>query len=168
MPRSFDASVDFPVTVDQVHSALCDEDYWQARIAAFQAGTATLDSLTVDSDDTVTVAVSLGVSRDRLPALVTKLAGGDLEWTQTQRWSPVGRDRVRGEINMAVARVSASAAGQGLLVPDGNGSRLDLTGTIKVKVPVVGGAIERFLGSQLGNDLRAFERFTTEWIAENH
>jgi Protein of unknown function (DUF2505) len=167
MPRSFDSSVDLPVTVEQVHSAFCDENYWQARVAAFQVGTATLDSLTVDPDDTVTVAVRLRVFRDRLPALVTRLSGGDLELTQTQSWIRIGGDRVRGEVNLALSRASVSAVGKGLLAPAGNGSRLDVTSTVKVKVPLVGGAIESFVGSQLGNDLRAFERFTTEWIAEN-
>jgi hypothetical protein len=60
-----------------------------------------------------------------------------------------------------------SSVGKALLVPAGNGSRLDLTTTVKVKVPLLGGAIESFVGSQLGNDLKALEQFTTEWIAEN-
>jgi 3'(2'), 5'-bisphosphate nucleotidase len=34
--------------------------------------------------------------RDGLPKLVTKLPGGDLEMKQTQSWSRIGRDRVRG------------------------------------------------------------------------
>jgi hypothetical protein len=54
MPRSFDVSFESPATVDQVHSTFADEDYWLARIAAFDAGI-TLDSLTVDSDGAVTV-----------------------------------------------------------------------------------------------------------------
>jgi hypothetical protein len=166
MPRSFDSSVDLPVTVEQVHSAFCDEDYWQARVAAFQIGTATLDSLTVDSDDTVTVVFRQSVFRDRLPALITRLSGGDLEFVQTQTWTRIG-DRMRGEVNLALSKPSASSVGKGMLAPAGNGSRLKLTATVTVKVPLVGGALESLVGSQLGNDLRAFERFTTEWIAEN-
>ena len=55
MPRSFDVSVESPASVEQVHGAFSDEEYWLARFAAFGAST-TLDSLIVDSDGTVTVS----------------------------------------------------------------------------------------------------------------
>ena len=35
MPRSFDVSVESPASVEQVHCAFSDEDYWLARFAAF-------------------------------------------------------------------------------------------------------------------------------------
>ena len=47
MPRSFDVSADSPATVEQVHSALCDEGYWLARLATM-AGSTELESLIVD------------------------------------------------------------------------------------------------------------------------
>ena len=46
MPRSFDFSAESPASVDDVLAAYRDENYWQARLAAFSAGppAATLDS----------------------------------------------------------------------------------------------------------------------------
>ena len=52
MPRSFDVSFESPASVEQVHAAFSDEDYWLARLAAFGADS-TLDSLIVDADSTV-------------------------------------------------------------------------------------------------------------------
>ena len=57
MPRSFDVSFQSPASVEQIHSAFGEEDYWLARIAAF-GGSKTLDSLIVDPDGTVTVSVT--------------------------------------------------------------------------------------------------------------
>ena len=54
MSRSLALSLDAPVGVDEILAAFADEDYWRARLAAFDSGTATLDGLTVDPDGSVT------------------------------------------------------------------------------------------------------------------
>ena len=77
MPRSFDLAVEFPASVEQVHSAFSDEDYWLARLAAF-GGSNTLDSLIVDADGTVTVATTQDLRRHALPRMVAKLFPGDI------------------------------------------------------------------------------------------
>ena len=48
MPRSFDLSADYHRTVEQVHAAFSDEEYWLARLADSGADAATLDSMSVD------------------------------------------------------------------------------------------------------------------------
>ena len=40
--------------------------------------------------------------------------------------------------------------------------------TCKASVPLVGGKVEKFIGSQLLELLNAEQRFTTRWIADNH
>jgi hypothetical protein len=167
MPRSFDLSVESPAGVEQVLSAFGDEDYWRARLAAFGNGTATLGSLIVDAGGTVIVVITLSLFGDRLPKLVTQLHRGDLEMVRNERWSRIGGGRVRGEINVAVPGAPLSAVGEALLAPVRNGSRLKYTTTVEVKVPLVGGKIESFIGGQLAEGITAIQRFTTEWIVEN-
>ena len=167
MPRSFDLSVESPVSVEQVLSAFGDDDYWRARLAAFGNGTATLSSLIVDAGGTVTVVIKLSLFRDRLPKLVTQLHRGDLEMVRNERWSRIDGGRVRGEVNAAVPGAPLSAVGEALLAPVRNGSRLTYTTTMEVKVPLVGGKIESFIGGQATEQIAAIQRFTTEWIAEN-
>ncbi len=41
------------------------------------------------------------------------------------------------------------------------------TATVEVRVPLVGGKIENFIGGQLVDLLIAEQRFTTVWITEN-
>lgn len=57
--------------------------------------------------------------------------------------------------------------GTAVLAPAGPGSRLEFTVEVEVRVPLVGGKIESFIGSQLVDLLIAEQRFTTVWIAEN-
>ena len=39
--------------------------------------------------------------------------------------------------------------------------------TVEVRIPLVGGKVENFIGNQLVDLLIAEQRFTTMWIAEN-
>src|SRR5271165_6622161 len=160
MPRSFDSSLKSPASVDQVLSAFGDEDYWRARLAAFGNGTATLGSLIVDASGTLTVVIKLSLFRDRLPKLVTQLHRGDLEMVRNERWSRIDGGRVRGEVNAAVPGAPFSAVGEALLAPVRDGSRLEYTTTVEVKVPLVGGKIESFIGGQAAEQIAAIQHFT--------
>ena len=54
-----------------------------------------------------------------------------------------------------------------LLAPTQDGSRLRFTATVEVKVPLVGGKIESYIGGQLAEQIHAMQRFTTAWITKN-
>src|SRR5438876_10278309 len=49
VPRSVDFSLESSASVEQIHSAFSDEDYWLARLAAF-GGIGKLDSLIIGTD----------------------------------------------------------------------------------------------------------------------
>jgi hypothetical protein len=165
MPRSFDVSFESAASVEQVHSAFSDDDYWRARLAAL--GTATLDSLIVDAGGTVTVATTQDLRHDLLPGLFAKLYPGDLEVVHNETWSPIGGGRVRGQVSIAVPGAPGSGLGAALLAPAQNGSLLKYTATVEVKVPLVGRKIESYIGAQVVERITAIQRFTTVWIAEN-
>jgi hypothetical protein len=44
---------------------------------------------------------------------------------------------------------------------------LEFNATVEVRIPLVGGKIENFIGNQLVDLLLAEQRFTTEWLREN-
>ena len=169
MPHSFDLSTESPASVDQVHAAFRDEDYWQARLIAvgFGPGVAKLDSLIVDDAGTVTVAATFRLVRERMPKLVSRLGRGDLVMVHTETWSPVDDHQVRGAVCVAMRGTPVSALGAALLAPLVGGSRLSYSTTVTVKVPLVGGKIESYMGSRLAEGIMDIQRFTTTWIAEN-
>jgi Protein of unknown function (DUF2505) len=166
MPRSFDVLVDSPVSVEQVHSAFGDEDYWLARIAAF-GGSKTLDSLVVDSDGTVTVTITEDLRRNALPGILANLYRGDLNVRSTETWRPVADRQVSGEISVAVTGAPGSGHGAAVLAPVPNGSRLTFTATVEFKVPLVGGTIESYVAREFARGIPEIQRFTTEWIFEH-
>jgi hypothetical protein len=165
VPRSFALEAESPSSVPQFRAAFGDEGYWKARLAAMDNGQ--LDSISVDAAGTVTVGSTFRLLPDGMPKLVTQLRRGDLRITHRETWSRVESGRVRGTVNVELSGIPLSASGAGLLTPSGDGSQLSYTATVAVKVPVLGGAVESFVGSQLASWIREISSFTTEWIDEH-
>ncbi|UMB71698.1 DUF2505 domain-containing protein [Mycobacterium paraterrae] len=167
MSRSLTLSLDAPVGVDEILVAFADVDYWRARLAAFDGGTATLDGLTVDPDRAVTAQLTVSLFANRLPKVVTALVPGEFEMARTETWRPVGDGTARGAITVKVPGAPVSAVGTVSLVPAGSGSRLDFSTTVRVNIPLVGGQVESFIVSRLGEEISAVQRFTNNWIVTN-
>jgi hypothetical protein len=167
MPHSFDLSAEYRGTVEQVHAAYSDEQYWMARLADSGADTATLDSMTVGSDGTIRVATTQTLRSDRLPAMVSQFHPGDLHIVRTETWGPIREGVAHAEITGALPGAPVSLSGTAVLEATGTGSRLKLTVTVEVDIPLVGGKLETFIGAKLAELVAAEQRFTTGWIAEN-
>lgn len=166
MPSSLDLVVEFPASVEQVHSAFSDEDYWLARLAAF-GGSTTLDSLIVHADGTATVATTQDLRRHALPGAVAKVFPRDLKILRKETWRPIGGRRVSGEVTVSAPGALGSGRADAVLAPTQDGSRLRFAATVEVRVPLVGGKIESFISSQLVDLLIAEQRFTARWLTEN-
>jgi hypothetical protein len=166
MSRSYDVSTESPASVEQIHAAFGREDYWMARIAIGSA-TTTLDSLILDTDGTVTVHATQHLGRQVLPGPIAKLFPGDLKLLHSETWTPVGDQRVRGQVNVSAPGGLGSGAAHALVKPTGNGSHLRFAVKVEVKIPLVGGKLEKSIGAGLSESIPALQRFTTTWIAEH-
>jgi hypothetical protein len=165
MPRSFDASVDSPASVEQVHAAFSAEEYWLARIAT-QNGNSTLTSLVVDDDRTVRVTTTQDLGPDLLPGIVAKFYRRDIKVEHTETWTPSG-DQLRGEISVAVSGAPGSGAAAASVAPTESGSVLTLNGTVQFKVPVVGGTVESFIAREFAKGIPDIQDFTARWVSEH-
>jgi hypothetical protein len=168
MPRSFDMATEYGGSVEQVHQAFRDEQYWLARLADSGADDYSLDSLTVDGNG-IDIVTTQRLRSDRLPAVVQQFHRGDLALVREETWSPIRDGQATAAIQLTIIGAPATLNGTAELVPatSGDGSRLEFHATVQVNVPLVGGKIENFIGSQLIELLIAEQRFTTVWITEN-
>lgn len=168
MPRSFDLAVDYEGTVEQVHRAFRDRFYWLERLADSGVDHATLDSLEVGDHGGIDVVTTQLLRRDRLPGVVTQFHAGDLSIVREETWSPVRDGEATAAVTGSIAGAPVSLSGSAVLGPGGpGGSRLAFTATVEVRIPLVGGKVENFIGSQLVELLIAEQRFTTAWIIQN-
>ena len=150
--------------VEQVHRAFGDQNYWLERLADSGADKATLDSLRVDADGGIDIVTTQVLRRDRLPGVVTQFHPGDLSIVREEAWSPLDDGRATAAVTGAIPGAPVSLTGTAVLKPAGSGSRLQFTATVEVRIPLVGGKVENFIGSQLVELLIAEQRFTTAWL----
>ena len=155
-------------SVEQVHQAFSDEQYWLARLADSGADDYSLDSMTVDAEG-INIETTQRLRADRLPGVVTQFHRGDLSIVREETWSPIRDGQSTATIKLTITGAPATLSGTAVLAPakSGGGSRLEFKATVQVDVPLVGGKIENFIGSQLVDLLIAEQRFTTVWISEN-
>jgi len=154
-------------SVEQVHRAFSDDDYWRARLADSGADDATLDSITRDGHGGVDVITTQTLRANRLPAVVAQFHHGDLSFVREETWSAVTDGRATAIVKGSIPGAPATLTGTALLAPSDGGTKLEFKATVEVKIPLVGGKVENFIGSQLVDLLVAEQRFTTAWIAEH-
>jgi uncharacterized protein YndB with AHSA1/START domain len=167
MPRSLDVLTESPASVEQIYSAFSREDYWLARIALGDAATTTLDSLDVAPDGRLTVRVTQHVGRALLPGPVAKFAPGELKLVHEETWKPNGDGHVLGQMNITASPRVGGGRAEGRLEPIASGTQLSFAIKVEVKIPLVGGKLEKSRGAGLAESIPAVQRFTTTWIAEH-
>ncbi len=167
MPRSFDMATDYEGSVEQVHRALLDEQYWLARLADSGADHASLDSIRLTSNGGVDVATTQVLRVDRLPAVVTQFHHGDLEIRRVESWTGLVDGKAGATVSGTIPGAPVTLTGNAQLRPSDLQAQLAFHATVEVRVPLVGGKIENFIGHQLVDLLIAEQQFTTRWIAEN-
>lgn len=154
-------------SVEQVHRAFADEQYWLARLADSGADETALDALTVTGDGGIKAVTTQVLHADRLPGLVSQFHRGDLSIRREEQWQPIRDGASRGTVQGAVRGAPVSLSGTATLAPTGGGSRLSVHIAVEVRVPLVGGKIESFIGTQLVDLLTAEQRFTSGWITDH-
>jgi hypothetical protein len=168
MPRSFDMAAEYDGSVEQVYRAFSDERYWLARLAGSGADKTTLDAMEPTADHGVDVVTTQTLRADRLPGVVTQFHHGDLSFVREETWGPILDGQAKAVVKGSIPGAPAALSGTAVLVPAGSeGCRLEFKATVEVRIPLVGGKVENFIGNQLVDLLIAEQRFTTEWLREN-
>ena len=161
-------AAEYEGSVEQVHRALRDEAYWLERLADSGADRATLDSIKVGGNGGIDVVTTQVLRRDRLPGIVTQFHPGDLSIVREETWSPVSDGTASAAVSGVIPGAPVTLSGTAVLAPGGNGgARLNFAATVEVRIPLVGGKVENFIGSQLVELVIAEQRFTTAWIRDN-
>ena len=162
-------AAEYESSVEQVHRAFADEKYWLVRLADSGSDHATLDDLAVDADGGIRVKTTQTLRARRLPGVVTQFHRGDLSFVREETWTPMVDGRAAAVVIGTIPGALACLTGDAVLAPAVSrpGSRIAFNATVEVRVPLVGGKIETFIGTQLLDLLMAEQRFTTVWITEN-
>ena len=170
MPRSFDLSADYEHSVGQVHRAFAEERYWQARLADIPVDIATVESMREQpgTNGTIEVVTLQVVRSNNLHSIVKQLHRGDLCIRRTETWGPIIDGTATASIVGAIVDTPVAVSGTAELVPIANsgGARLAAHLDVHVAVPIIGGKVERLIGTYLAELVSREQQFTAGWIAE--
>lgn len=173
MPRSFDLSADYENSVEEIHRAFLEEGYWKARLADIPVDEARLESMRVGGesgdDGTVEVVTVQVVRSHNLHALVKQLHRGDLCVRRKETWGPIADGAATASIAGSIEGTPVTVSGTADLSPiaGSGGARLEFRISIQVRVPLIGGKVERLIGTHLAELVSREQRLTAEWIATN-
>jgi hypothetical protein len=166
VPRSFHLTAESPNAPERINAAFGDESYWRARLLKFNDGDPTLESLTTGPDGATTVTLTLHFGVHQLPPPMNRLHRGTLRIVQVEAWRLADDGVVHGSITVSAPGAPVSGHGALTIEPAASGSRLAGTGTVDVRVPLIGGTIAGIVASQLAGGIRDIHEFTDTWIAE--
>ena len=167
MPRSFDMATEYLGTVEQVHAAFRDKQYWLARLAASGADEWTLDDFQAGHDGGVDVVSTQVLRADRLPGIIHQFHHGDLEIRRAETWTGLSDGAAEAAVSSSIVRAPVILDGRARLTPADDRARLAFTASVDVRIPLVGGKMEKFISTQLINLLNDEQQFTSRWIAGN-
>ncbi|MFE9326222.1 DUF2505 domain-containing protein [Nocardia sp. NPDC052278] len=163
MSRKFSFTVPYAVPVEDLHRALTTDDVWQSRFAGAQ--TATLDLSHPQGTGTIRIHMTEKASDDKVPGIVSKVLKSELVLSRTDNWQALDGEIAKGTFEGATGGISSEMSGTYELRPTVEGSEIEVVGTVRVKVPLVGGAIEP-LAEQLHHRVLESERKHIEkWVA---
>jgi hypothetical protein len=165
VPKAFDVSVESTATVAEVRAAFADAGYWRDRLAQFGGDSIRLDSLVVESDAIFVRAIQ-DLRNDVLPTLIAKAIPGDLKVYREETWRMTGDGDFHGDVVLSASGAPLSGVATAVVSPIGQGSVLRFTGTVQMKVPLIGGPVEKYISSQIVAEIPGLQHFTTRWILE--
>jgi hypothetical protein len=163
-------SADYEGSVEQVHRAFSQQDYWLARLEDSGVDDATLEWMQVGgpsgNDGSIDVITVQMLRSDRLPMLITQFHRGDLFIRREENWSPVTGGTATATVTGSILNAPVTLSGAAVLAPttESTSARLKFRATVRVRIPLVGSKLENIIGTQLAALLTAEQRFTTRWI----
>jgi hypothetical protein len=172
MPRSFELSADYESSVEEIYRAFHEEDYWKARLADIPVDEARLESMRVGggpgNDGTIEVVTVQVVRSHNVAALVKQLHRGDVCVRREETWGPLTDRAATASIVGTIVNTPVHVSGTAELSPIArSAARLAYRLSVKVNIPIIGGKVERLIGTQLAELVSREQRLTAEWIADN-
>ncbi|MFF0532378.1 DUF2505 domain-containing protein [Nocardia amikacinitolerans] len=162
MSRKFSFTVPYAVPVEDLHRALTTDEAWRARFA--NAETATLELSHPGGAGTIRIHMTEKARKDKVPSIVGKVLKNELVLSRTDDWQALDGEIAKGVFQAGTTGITSEMSGSFELRPTAEGCEIDVVGTVKVKVSLVGGAIEPLAEQLFHRVLNSERKFFEEWL----
>ena len=157
----FTQSMSYPGTVDEVVAMYLTPAYLERRFGQF----------VVEGSSTVSVegerASFAGTVRPELiPAAASRFVKSDLRVTFTEEWA-TNEAGATSRTSVTVDGAPVSVEATSTLSPSDAGSAREVSGNVSVRVPLLGGRIEKEAVTHLGRVVEREQALATNWLEEH-
>ncbi|MEV6712225.1 DUF2505 domain-containing protein [Lentzea sp. NPDC051208] len=159
MARRIEHHTTSPHSAEKVFGAMVDETYLRDRLAAIGGKDAQLVTYSSTGEKT-SYQLKQGVPAEHVPSAVKAALGGDLVIQRTETWAAGA-----GTVEVTVNGVPGRLEGAFTVLDNGSGSKVTLSGEVKVSIPFLGGKIEKLIAEQVAVLLDKESGFTSQWLA---
>ncbi len=140
-------SFQFDQDAETVCNQMSDPDFRIQQCLALGELSATCDLDGTDSE--WSLSMRREVERDELPSFVAKIFGSKQTMELVQVWRALDDGSYEGEDRIRIVGQPVEVNSTFTLKPSGDGCVMEASHTAKVKVPLVGGKIEKFVLGQI-------------------
>ena len=157
----FTQSVSYPGTVEEVVAMYLTPDYQQRRFGSFVVEGS--ESVAVEGER---ITFSGTARPELLPAAAARFVKGALRVSFAEEWrrdEAVARSRTTVTVDGAPVSVEASSA----LSPSEEGCVRQVRGNLSVRIPLLGGRIEKEAVAHLGRVVERERELAVSWLAEH-
>lgn len=157
----FTQSVSYPGTVDEVVAMYLTPAYLERRFGQF----------VVEGSSTVSVEgerVSFAgtVRPELIPAAAARFVKSDLRVTFTEEWA-TNEAGATSRTSVTVDGAPVSVEATSTLSPSDAGSAREVSGNVSVRVPLLGGRIEKEAVTHLGRVVEREQALAAQWLEEH-
>lgn len=157
----FTQSVSYPGTVEEVVAMYLTPGYQQRRFGSFVVEGS--ESVAVEGER---ITFSGTARPELLPAAASRFVKGALHISFTEEWTrdeAGARSRTRVTVDGAPVSVEATSA----LTPTESGCTREVSGNLSVRIPLLGGRIEKEAVAHLGRVVEREQALAANWLAEH-
>ncbi|MGH3450424.1 MAG: DUF2505 domain-containing protein [Haloechinothrix sp.] len=155
----------FQHPIDQVFSAMTTEEALEDQLVEIGGHDAALLDHTTSANG-VSYTLRQGVPADKLPGAVRSLHSGDLMVRREQTWERIDDDKATGTAHAHVSGVPGDIRATTELVGQGATTEWRVRGEVKVRIPLVGGKLERLIAEQVTQLMRREGEFVADRLAQ--
>ena len=154
---------DYEATPDTVWAMITDPA-WREQVCA--ATGATSWDVAVDADASGGTVSVTRVLPAEVPDAVRRIVGSSVTVTQTETWGAAAADGTRkGDVELQVKGQPATMKASSTLAPSADGTQLRMDGELKVRIPLVGGKVEKELAKAIRMALQKEQEVGRRWLA---
>ena len=157
-------TLDYAATPQDVFAMMADPDFQNRKLEGNHTLSHTA-SVTPKGEQTE-IATRRVLPTDDFPDFIKSMIGPKIAVTETIIWSPATPDGSRtGTIKIAVGDAPIGMEGTTRLAPTASGSRIDIDGELKAKIPLFGGKIEKAAEGPIVSAIDHEQEVGSAWLS---